>query len=133
MDGVSQTTNNNVSIHPSIHPARTGHDGVGNDGHVAVNVHAQVQLHHVALLDRLLRLRGQGRVVADALVHRHARREGHALVDHLALDLWCVVVDAASRKHARGGTDGRMDGQTDGWMEGWVDGWMNGWINGWME
>lgn len=32
----------------------TGNDGVGDDSNVAVNVHAQVHLHDVALLDLLL-------------------------------------------------------------------------------
>ena len=52
--------------------------GVGDDGDEAVDVGAEVELDHVAVLEEGVGLARQRAEVADAVVHAHAAREGDA-------------------------------------------------------
>jgi len=63
---------------------------VRDDGNVAVDVHAEIDFDDVALGQLHLVLRQQRRVVPDAVVDGHARREGGALL-HLLAALFLVV------------------------------------------
>eukprot|EP00053_Salpingoeca_punica_P010736 m.96158 g.96158 ORF g.96158 m.96158 type:complete len:438 (-) comp15478_c1_seq1:52-1365(-) len=93
--------------------------GCGDGGNVAVNVHAEVDLDDVALLKEHLRVRVQRRVVADAVVQRHAGGEGNALRGDDALDLLVVdggdlledglVAELAERQHRRANLDAVND------------------------
>mmetsp|Transcript_77258 Transcript_77258/g.153369 ORF Transcript_77258/g.153369 Transcript_77258/m.153369 type:complete len:246 (-) Transcript_77258:244-981(-) len=70
---------------------------VRNHRDVAINVHTEVDLHHVPVGKHDLVLGEQRRVVANAVVDRDARGECHALLDLFAILL--VIVNLASEFH----------------------------------